>query len=240
MKKPLYAAWLVIKYSLLTVAIYLVAMSAAVLGVGLALFVRMPLDDVLKGFSAGALLPFTMILGSALLVALLEFLNRREGGTGRIARILQERPAALRFVATIVAAFGLVVTYFVTVTYICNALGFARAPDILGSGIRSGGTAKFIGFFGVIVIAAPISEELLFRGYFFEKLRSHFSAITSILMTSVIFASLHFDGSVRTPLAIFGMGLVLGTLRERSGGFLTPMALHALNNLFAFVLSLWV
>lgn len=81
---------------------------------------------------------------------------------------------------------------------------------------------------------APIAEEVIFRGYFFDVLKRSFGAYLTILLTSVIFALVH-GPQLKFELiplgAVFTIGLVLGYFRYESRSILPPIAFHFLANL---------
>lgn len=80
----------------------------------------------------------------------------------------------------------------------------------------------------VAIIIAPITEELLFRGYVHSTLRSYYGPMITILLTSVVFALTHFEFEVMIPLFI--LGFILSTLREHTGSIYPGIAFHMLNN----------
>jgi len=82
------------------------------------------------------------------------------------------------------------------------------------------------------VAAAPIAEELFFRGYIFNAYLEEKGVATAYVASALIFGLVH--GHVALLLAIFPMGLVLAYLYRRSGTILAPMLAHAVNNGFAF------
>jgi membrane protease YdiL (CAAX protease family) len=82
------------------------------------------------------------------------------------------------------------------------------------------------------VLAAPIAEELFFRGYVFNAYLAEKGTLTAYVSSALIFGLVH--GHVALLLAIFPMGLVLAYLYRRSGTILAPMVAHAVNNGFAF------
>jgi membrane protease YdiL (CAAX protease family) len=87
-----------------------------------------------------------------------------------------------------------------------------------------------------VIIAAPIMEELLFRGFFFQGLfRSRAGASGAILIPSVIWALMHVQYGIHEIALIFVGGLLLGTLRLKSGSVLPGMAVHAVYNLLSTV-----
>jgi hypothetical protein len=84
------------------------------------------------------------------------------------------------------------------------------------------------------LVFAALPEELFFRGYVQERLRSRWAAWPSIALAAGLFAAAHLlvePGWMRA--AVFVPGLVLGWLRERSGGLLAPTLFHWLANLAA-------
>jgi uncharacterized protein len=87
----------------------------------------------------------------------------------------------------------------------------------------------------LIVIAASISEELLFRGLIFGGLRTHMPRIAAALVAGLIFGALHaLTGlSAVPPLVVFGVILCL--LYEKTGSIVPGIILHMLNNSVALI-----
>ncbi|MCW8126877.1 CPBP family intramembrane glutamic endopeptidase [Microbulbifer halophilus] len=94
----------------------------------------------------------------------------------------------------------------------------------------------------VLVLAAPLLEELVFRGYLFRAWRqSRLGFSGTLLLTSTLFTLLHWGQYHWLQLGfVFVLALVLGMARERSGSVLLPMLLHALNNLGAAILVIYL
>jgi len=109
---------------------------------------------------------------------------------------------------------------------------------------------KRIAFYFLVVIIAPISEELQYRLILYEALRKNIvdegengnsllRRHMPIIVSAMIFALLHFQPF--HVLQLFVIGYVLGMLRERSRtsgeGLAPPIFMHMLNNaLFAIVM----
>jgi uncharacterized protein len=87
------------------------------------------------------------------------------------------------------------------------------------------------------VVAAPIAEEFLFRGWVYTSLRFHWGLWPALLASSALFAFAHYEGTHLYALAVFPIGLALGAIRERSGSIKLSIAYHAFNNFAAFCLS---
>ncbi|HLO89449.1 MAG TPA: type II CAAX endopeptidase family protein [Nostocaceae cyanobacterium] len=83
-------------------------------------------------------------------------------------------------------------------------------------------------FFFTAAIAAPLFEELLFRGFLLPSLTRYLSVGGAIFASSLLFAAAHLSLSEIIPLTALGM--VLGTVYTRSRNLLAPMLLHSLWN----------
>jgi membrane protease YdiL (CAAX protease family) len=97
---------------------------------------------------------------------------------------------------------------------------------------RSAGLLLVLWF--AFVVAAPVGEEILFRGFMFRGwAASPLGPLGTIVVTSVIFASVHtqYDwfGMVQTGC----LALLFGWLRWRSGSTLLTIFLHTLVNFLA-------
>jgi len=86
-------------------------------------------------------------------------------------------------------------------------------------------------FGAVVVIAAPLTEELLFREIGLRALSRYLGFGFANLLQATVFASMHQDPLRFAPL--FALGLLGGWLRRRSGSLLAPTMLHAANNAIA-------
>lgn len=89
----------------------------------------------------------------------------------------------------------------------------------------------------LIVVLAPLSEELFFRGFMYAGLRRSIPLWPAALISALVWGSLHLSGGnvgVAIQLSVFGV--VLAWLYERSGTLWAPIFAHALNNAIAFTL----
>jgi membrane protease YdiL (CAAX protease family) len=87
-----------------------------------------------------------------------------------------------------------------------------------------------------IIFAAPVQEELLFRGFMYRGLAaSRLGWLGATLIGSAGWTLLHVQYDWLEMLTIFLLGLILGWLRHRSGSIWLPMMIHSLNNLAATV-----
>lgn len=96
-----------------------------------------------------------------------------------------------------------------------------------------------LGFISVVVVA-PIIEEFLFRGFLYSQLRRSFlKDWGSVAVSSLVWTAIHFQYEVGILFFLFLFGLFLGYFRIKYNSLLIPVALHALNNLIAFILTIY-
>ncbi len=94
---------------------------------------------------------------------------------------------------------------------------------------------KFLGFLN-IVIFAPTLEEFIFRGCIQRYLTSLTSLKNAILITSILFAFVHFSsdqgvGNIALLSCIFILSIYLGFIYEKTSCLISPIIVHMLFNL---------
>jgi uncharacterized protein len=82
----------------------------------------------------------------------------------------------------------------------------------------------------LIVIAAPISEEVCFRGMLFGGLRERWPRIAAALLSGLIFGALHAITGISAVPPLIAFGLILALLYEKTGSIVPGILLHMLNN----------
>ncbi len=87
----------------------------------------------------------------------------------------------------------------------------------------------------LIVILAPISEEICFRGMLYGGLRTKLPALPAALVGGLVFGALHALTGITAvpPLIVFGFLLCL--LYEKTGSVVPGIVLHMLNNSVALL-----
>lgn len=130
-----------------------------------------------------------------------------------------------------------VVLYFI-LTVLLTALAMAFLPFIDYTQVQETGFAHINGQFEYVlafislVVVAPFAEEVLFRGYLFGKLRRYASVWAAGLLTSLLFAVVHFQWNV--GLDVFALSVVLCALRVVSGSLWPSIMVHMVKNGIAF------
>lgn len=104
---------------------------------------------------------------------------------------------------------------------------------------RAGGALDIyiVGF----CLAGPVAEEFLFRGFVLRGWpQSFLGPVGAVLLSSLVWASLHSQYNLFYMAQIFALGILLGTLRLRSASTWLTVVLHALNNLVAVAEVAWL
>jgi membrane protease YdiL (CAAX protease family) len=78
------------------------------------------------------------------------------------------------------------------------------------------------------LVAAPLCEEVIFRGYCYPALKKFAGAKVSMITTSLVFACAH--GNLTSALPLFLLGLLLVFVYERTRSLWAPIAIHFLFN----------
>jgi membrane protease YdiL (CAAX protease family) len=86
----------------------------------------------------------------------------------------------------------------------------------------------------IFVLAAPIAEELFFRGFFYGSLRTRMSMWPAALIVGLVFGAIHAGTGLSAVPALIVFGVILCVLREQTGSLYPCIALHALNNAVAY------
>ena len=87
----------------------------------------------------------------------------------------------------------------------------------------------------LIAIAAPISEEVCFRGFLFGGLRRRWPRIVAALLSALVFGGLHATTGISAVPPLMFFGFVLALLYEKTGSIVPGILLHMLNNSVALL-----
>ena len=102
-------------------------------------------------------------------------------------------------------------------------------------------TQPLFSFFATVIFA-PLTEELIFRGmlarYLFPKQNNSKQTLIFLLVSSLLFALIHFPGDVQQFLVYASLGFSLGLAYISRKGLVYSISLHALNNLVGFLMIL--
>jgi membrane protease YdiL (CAAX protease family) len=97
-------------------------------------------------------------------------------------------------------------------------------------------TNSLLVMWAALVIAAPVGEEIVFRGFLYRGWAQTPRAVwPAIVVISVFWAVIHTQYDWFGVFQIFLIGMLLGWVRWRSGSTLLTIGLHALINAWATI-----
>lgn len=188
-------------------------------------------DDLPPGLQIGlTLFQNVAFLGAALVFA------RLSGGPPRARDFGLVKAGLGRAIGLLVAVW---IAFFVLSAIWALALSLdekQELPEQLGAGDSLANTILVV---FLLTIAAPLGEELFFRGYFFAALKNWRGVLPAAILTGVVFGAMHAGSApvgFLVPLALFGIGLCL--LYHWTKSLYPCIALHALNNSVAVGVAL--
>lgn len=81
----------------------------------------------------------------------------------------------------------------------------------------------------IIILLAPIIEEVVFRGLFYAALKSYFPWFVSLLFSSVVFSLIH--ENILAFALLFSLSLLLTFIYELYGKLFYPILIHICFNI---------
>jgi CAAX protease family protein len=87
----------------------------------------------------------------------------------------------------------------------------------------------------LVAIAAPISEEVFFRGMMFGGMRRRMPMVVAALLSALVFGLLHAVTGLSAVPPLIAFGFILAVLYEKTGSILPGILLHMLNNSVALL-----
>ena len=109
-----------------------------------------------------------------------------------------------------------------------NSAGYQQVAD------AQYGVSFFIGLF-LYGVVSPITEEIIYRGITYQRLKRTFGVIPAMLISALIFGGLHGNWEQ----AVYGtlMGILLAWVYEKYAGFLAPVLVHMVANLGVYSIT---
>jgi uncharacterized protein len=107
-----------------------------------------------------------------------------------------------------------------------------KTVENLGADVN---TALLISGAVVVILVAPVCEELFFRGFLYRVLRLRMPMVAAALLDGLLFGIVHASSTSISALPILAvLGIVFCWVYERTGTLFATIALHALNNTISY------
>lgn len=128
--------------------------------------------------------------------------------------------------------FSIILVFLNTIFYQISLL-LEREPMLFMDSLAQTANPLWVLILAVVLII-PIYEELIFRGFMWSALvNSKLGIVGASLITSGVFAWVHFQYGVVELMMIFALALLFGMARLYSGSLKLPIFLHIANNSMA-------
>jgi membrane protease YdiL (CAAX protease family) len=182
-------------------------------------------------------LPWAPPLMALVLAALVAFLTGRSwprrGAAARRALVPLAPVSAIAWTWSLIAGAAGVIALAALWTVMARIVSVPpnALPDTHGLPVLTLGAILVVS-----IIAAPLTEEIAFRGYAMGLLRRRFGPIWALIITSVLFAVAHLTQGFYAPklLVYLLVGLGLGFIALRTGSLLPAMVVHSFGDLIFF------
>lgn len=141
-----------------------------------------------------------------------------------------------RDLAVALGGFGLFFIVAPLVLLLVQALtpiDVEQAQDVGLTDLLGGG--EMVLAFVLLVVAAPIIEEMIFRGYLYGKLRTRGVPVwLAVIVVSALFGAAHLQWNVAITTGVLSVFMCLG--REITGSIWPGVMIHMMKNGLAFYL----
>ncbi len=128
---------------------------------------------------------------------------------------------------------------FVVNVIIGYLLYFAFELDYIGSATKLASSNIFFIFF--VILVAPFLEEVFFRGHLQSRISNYFSSdIKGIVVTNVIWCSMHMISGIQAPILLFIPGLIFGWLQFRTNSVWASIIPHTVMNILVTILLVFL
>ncbi|HET6498598.1 MAG TPA: type II CAAX endopeptidase family protein [Coriobacteriia bacterium] len=201
--------------------------------------VRLAPPDARALVTAGALFGFYAVVAVGLCV-----LARRRGvGVVRAFRLRGARVTLRTLLASVALVVGLLI-----VVRLC-ALGYGALTHALGWEAPTRAVVDLPGIFGptawgllasiaLVVLVAPVIEEIVFRGVLQEALAAEWNWRVAVCVSAAVFALYHTAPWLFVP--VFALGVACGWLAHTRQTLLPAISLHAAYNVLPVALAFGV
>ena len=217
-------AWVLASFVIAQIILYLISLGLHAIGVSFQSANENVLNAVLG--AVVYVLTIAMVIGLPWLIKKYKT-SREDIGLSKLPSWLDIFLAPAGFIIYLIISAILIA--------IASQLSFVNLDQVQDTGFSQLGQGyEYLVAFMMLVVIAPVAEEILFRGFLFGKLRKHVPNWVAILITSLLFAIVH--GAVNVGIDVVALSVVLCLLRLVSGTIWPSILLHMLKNAIAFYL----
>ncbi|MDD5462939.1 MAG: type II CAAX endopeptidase family protein [Methylococcales bacterium] len=139
-------------------------------------------------------------------------------------------------IGTVLRWRGLILLFLTASEFLSQALGRPLLPDFVIETYKTAVSSAL--FLSAVVIAAPLAEEILFRGFILAGFRSGpVSDGAAVSLSALLWAANHFQYDLFEMILVFLLGVIMGFAKIKTGSIYTPLAMPASVNLLTFIVT---
>jgi membrane protease YdiL (CAAX protease family) len=163
-------------------------------------------------------------------------------GIVRLREGLPERDyLALKWASlrTVLRWLALFLVFLIVVDFGLSAIEGKKTQEFMKSVLATTGTMMPL-LWLALVVAAPIAEEIFFRGFLFTGLQySKLGGPGAVLVSGVTFACIHIQYDLQGLVFVLLVGFFLGLARLKTGSLFLCMTLHGVMNFISTVMQMF-
>ncbi|MEI7632030.1 MAG: CPBP family intramembrane glutamic endopeptidase [bacterium] len=197
-------------------------------------------DAISNGIESNDLVRFIMILFIETITVWLVFMVL-QSQKSNLQSIGLTAKIKFSYLLEAVKGYGIYILIFLAVFVFVSKVGLINTDQAQELGFKNPTGVGLLLAFVSLVILPPIAEEILFRGYLYQRLKLSINSKIAAIITSALFATAHLElGSASTPnwaaaLDTFILSFVLIYLANKTKSLYASIFLHAIKNCIAFV-----
>lgn len=158
------------------------------------------------------------------------FLYRRDRKREKLLNIVPNKKAPVSKYILVIAIAGTLSIALNNLIIIGNLSEYSIGYEETATAFYSASLPMQIVCLGIL---APISEELIFRGLMYRRMREDTGFITTVFYSAVVFGLFH--GNMVQMLYGMAMGLMLAYVCEKYGSVLAPIVAHITANILSIL-----
>jgi membrane protease YdiL (CAAX protease family) len=133
-----------------------------------------------------------------------------------------------------IASIGALAYFLFSITY-QQILQPKQPQDVLKDLGADKNTWLLVAGAVVVLLVAPVCEEIFFRGFLYRTLRLRMGLWPAAILDGLIFGVIHATSSPAAALPVLAvLGMIFCWVYERTGTLFATIALHALNNTISY------
>lgn len=152
-------------------------------------------------------------------------------------KIEKKRMSAGQWIVAFIMCYGAMYVSNLVGVFLTHIIGMAKGSEVTNSIFEVATTSTLIVNFFIMVICAPITEELLFRKLLIDRTVKYGEGV-AVLFSGLLFGLFH--GNLNQFVYAFVLGLFFAFIYVKTGNVLYSTLLHMLINFFGSVLGVLV